>query len=204
MISSAGPESCTPGITLTEIGKKKSMQSPLYFEDLAIGQTWNSARRTVTESDVVIFAGMTGDFDRLHVDHEYARDSRFGQPLAHGMMGLAWAAGLSTTAPNVNTLALVEVRGWQFLRPVHVGDTVYARTEIEHLEPAGRSAGRVVWKKSLWNQDGEQVQVGQFVSLVELASRRVPRAHLSRAAAGKSHTSSASPSDSDHSSNRPS
>lgn len=158
-------------------------QSPLYFEDLEIGQAWESARRTVTESDVVIFAGMTGDYDRLHVDHDYAQNSRFGQPLAHGMMGLAWAAGLSTTAPQVNTLALVEVRGWKFLRPVHVGDTVMVRTQVREAERAGRSAGRVVWCKTLVNQQGEEVQQGEFVSLVELRDRKIPRSHLKQKSA---------------------
>lgn len=162
----------------------RHMQSPLYFEDLAIGQRWTSARRTVTESDVVIFAGMTGDYDRLHVDHDYADNSRFGQPLAHGIMGLAWAAGLSTNAPQVNTLALVELRGWKFLKPVHIGDTVCVRTEVSEMESAGRSAGRVTWTKSLINQDGEVVQEGEFVSLVELAKRRVPRSHLASSTSG--------------------
>lgn len=160
--------------------------SPLYFEDLDVGQVWDSARRTVTESDVVIFAGMTGDYDRLHVDHEYAQNSRFGQPLAHGMMGLAWAAGLSTTAPQVNTLALVEVRDWKFLRPVHVGDTVRVRTEVLDAQRAGRSAGRVVWSKTLLNQAGEAVQQGEFVSLVELRDRKVPRSHLKQKATAPS------------------
>ncbi len=159
------------------------MQSPLYFEDLALQQTWDSPRRTVTESDVVIFAGMTGDYDRLHVDHDFAANSRFGQPLAHGIMGLAWAAGLSTTAPSVNTIALAEVKQWQFLRPVHVGDTVFARTKVEQLEPAGRSAGRVTWCKSLINQNNEVVQQGCFVSLVELAKRKVPRSHIKQSTA---------------------
>lgn len=147
------------------------MSSVLYFDDLSVGQKWTSARRTVTESDVVIFAGMTGDFDRAHVDHDYASKSRFKQPLMHGLMGLAWAAGLSTTAPAVRTLALVSVEQWKFLRPVHIGDTVFAVTEVIELSSGGRSAGKVTWKKTLFNLDGEEVQSGLFVSYVELAPR---------------------------------
>ncbi|MBL8892722.1 MAG: hypothetical protein JNL67_22285 [Planctomycetaceae bacterium] len=147
------------------------MNSALYFDDLSVGQKWISARRTVTESDVVIFAGMTGDFDRAHVDHDYASKSRFKQPLMHGLMGLTWAAGLSTTAPAVRTLALVSVDQWKFLRPVHIGDTVCAVTEVLELSSGGRSAGKVTWKKSLLNQSGEEVQSGIFVSLVELTPR---------------------------------
>lgn len=135
----------------------------------------------------MIFAGMTGDFDRAHVDHDYASKSRFKQPLMHGMMGLAWVAGLSTTAPAVQTLALVSVDQWNFLRPVHIGDTVYAVTEVVELAKGGRSAGKVTWRKSLLNQLDEVVQSGIFVSLVELRPKlgrgRVPAPHQTAFAA---------------------
>lgn len=161
------------------------MNSVLYFDDLSVGQKWTSSRRTVTESDVIIFAGMTGDFDRAHVDHDYASKSRFKQPLMHGLMGLAWAAGLSTTAPAVRTLALVSVDQWKFLHPVHIGDTVYAVTEVIELSSGGRTAGKVTWKKSLFNMQGEEVQSGLFVSFVELAPRaartKVAAPHISLA-----------------------
>jgi acyl dehydratase len=163
------------------------MNSAYYFEELQVGQVWTSARRTVTESDIVIFAGMTGDYDRAHVDHDYASKSRFKQPLMHGMMGLAWVAGLSTTAPAVQTLALVSVDQWNFLRPVHIGDTVYAVTEVVELAKGGRSAGKVTWRKSLLNQHDEVVQTGLFLSLVELRPKlgrgRVPAPHQTSLAA---------------------
>lgn len=164
------------------------MPSALYFEDLQIGQAWDSPRRTVTQSDVVIFAGMTGDYDRLHVDHDFAENSRFGQVLAHGIMGLAWAAGLSSTAPAVSTMALVAVNSWRFLLPVVVGDTLWVQTEVLALEKGGRSAGRVIWRKSVKNQRNETVQSGDFTSLVELASR-VPRSHLPSPASNSSSNS---------------
>ena len=174
------------------------MNSRYYFDDLQIGQKWVSSRRTVTESDVVIFAGMTGDFDRAHVDHDYASNSRFKQPMMHGMMGMAWAAGLSTTAPAVNTLVLVGVEEWKFLRPVHIGDTVCAVTEVMALESAGRSAGKVTWRKSLLNQHDEEVQAGLFISLVELRPRqKIPKMHSfvssSSAAQAASVTQAAQP-----------
>jgi len=152
------------------------MHAAHYFEELSIGQKWTSPRRTVTESDIVIFAGMTGDYDRAHVDHDYASKSRFKQPLMHGMMGMAWVAGLSTTAPAVKTMALVSVEQWKFLRPVHIGDTVYVVTEVVELASGGRSAGKVTWKKSLLNQNAEEVQSGLFVALVEMTPRVRPGA----------------------------
>ena len=81
------------------------MVSPLYFEDISVGQTWTSPRRTVTEADVVNFATTTGDFNPLHVDYDYAANTPYRQPIAHGLLGLAWVAGLGSYFPHMNTVA---------------------------------------------------------------------------------------------------
>ena len=101
------------------------MDAPLYFEDLETGQVWVSPRRTVTESDVIQFATMTGDFNPLHVDYDFASKSHYRQPIAHGLLGLSWVAGLGAYFPNVQTLAFTAVRDWDFCRPLFFGDTVY-------------------------------------------------------------------------------
>src|SRR5207249_9745743 len=75
----------------------------LGFHDLAPGDAWESPGRTVTEADVVAFAGLSGDFNPIHVDHEAARRGPFGRPLAHGLLGLAMASGLASHAPAVAT-----------------------------------------------------------------------------------------------------
>lgn len=147
------------------------MASLVYFEELTTGQQWTSPNRTVTESDVVQFASMTGDFDRLHVDHQYASNSRFGAPIAHGLLGVSWVAGLSSTAPAMATVALASIKEWNFLKPVYFGDTLHVITTVLDLSSAGRNAGRVVWRKSLVNQRGEEVQAGVFESIVERKSR---------------------------------
>lgn len=77
------------------------MTEPLHFGDLAVGDHWTSFGRTVTETDVVNFAGMTGDYDPLHVDHEFARQTPFGKPIAHGLLGLSLVAGLASQCPSV-------------------------------------------------------------------------------------------------------
>ncbi len=142
------------------------MSECLYYEDLAIGDSWTSLGRTVTETDIVTFACMTGDFDPMHVDHEYARQTPYGKPIAHGLLGLSMLAGLSSNAPRVKTLALVKVADWQFQRPVFVGDTVHAVTQVESASPRGRRSGEVVWLRKLVNQRGECVQSGRLVTLV--------------------------------------
>ena len=100
-----------------------------------VGDEWESPRRTVTETDVVLFAGLSGDFNPLHVDHTSAERSPFGRPVAHGLLGLAIATGLMSQAPRVDTLAFLAILEWKFHRPIVFGDTIHALSTIESLEP---------------------------------------------------------------------
>ncbi len=146
------------------------MDSPLCYEDIAVGQTWVSPRRTVTEADVINFATMTGDFNPLHVDYDYASSSHYRQPVAHGLLGLSWVAGLGSFFPHVQTLAFTGIKNWDFLRPLFFGDTVYVKTECAEKTPSGRRNGRVVWNRELCNQRDEVVQQGTFETLVVVRS----------------------------------
>ena len=145
------------------------MSDALYFEDLHVGDSWRSRARTITETDVVNFACLTGDFDPLHVDHEFARESPFGKPIAHGLLGLSFVAGLGSHSPAVKTVAFLGIQKWEFLRPAHIGDTLHVVTEILELRPNGRRCGHVTWKRQLVNQAGSVVQSGVFETLVSLA-----------------------------------
>jgi acyl dehydratase len=142
------------------------MSKSLYFDNLAVGDRWKSRGRTVTETDVVNFAGVTGDYDPLHVDHEFARQSPFGKPIAHGLLGLSLVAGLGSHAPCIHTIAFFGIREWEFLKPVFIGDTVYAVNEIVALDANGRRRGRVTWRRQLVNQKGDVLQQGLFETLV--------------------------------------
>jgi acyl dehydratase len=146
------------------------MDSPLFYEDIEVAQIWVSPRRTVTEADVISFATMTGDFNPLHVDYDFASRSHYRQPIAHGLLGLSWVAGLGSYFPSVNTLAFVAVRNWEFMRPLYFGDTVYVETTCISKEPTGRRTGKIVWNRKLWNQRGEIVQQGIFETLVAIKS----------------------------------
>jgi len=148
------------------------MSERLHFEDLQIGACWTSLARTITETDVVNFAGMTGDYDPLHVDHEYARQTPFGKPIAHGLLGLSLVAGLASQCPAVRTVAFVKIDKWEFLKPIYLGDTVHAETEVVDKSVRGRRSGQVVWRRRLVNQHGEVVQAGEFCTIVALASRQ--------------------------------
>jgi acyl dehydratase len=152
------------------------MSECLHFEDLHVGDRWLSRARTITETDIVSFAALTGDFDPLHVDHEYARRSPFGRPIAHGLLGLSFLAGLSSNAPAVRTSALLLIRDWEFLQPAFVGDTVHVVTEVTGLQLTSRRHGRVTWVRQLVNQKGDVVQKGVLETLVQTragdASRR--------------------------------
>lgn len=138
----------------------------LYFEDLQVGDRWLSATRTLDRDDVVDFADLTGDHDPLH--GEVAETSPFGRPIVHGLLSLSVMAGLSSIEPRVKTLALVRIGEWNFERPVFFGDSVHVRTEVAELQPYGRRAGRVLWKRQLLNQDGRIVQQGTLETLVAL------------------------------------
>jgi acyl dehydratase len=149
------------------------MNQPLYFDDLHVGDRWKSRSRTITEADVVGFAGLTGDYDPLHVDHEFVKQTPFGQPIAHGLLGLSFVAGLGSYFPMVHTVAFVAVRNWEFLRPTFIGDTVHAVNEVAELKESGRRRGVVLWKRQLVNYDGQVVQQGIFETLVARSPTKI-------------------------------
>ena len=141
----------------------------LYLEDLQTGDSWLSGEREITADDVADFALLTGDHDPLHEDGGIA--SPFGEPVAHGLLGLSVLAGLSSSRPDVATLALVGISDWQFESPIFFGDIVCVRTEVMEIQQHGRRAGRVTWLRELVNQHGRVVQRGRFVTLVAARAR---------------------------------
>ncbi len=151
----------------------RHLWSVLSFDDLLVGDEWESPRRTVTEADVVLFAGLSGDFNPLHVDHSAAKNYPFGRPVAHGLLGLAIASGLMSQAPRVDTLAFLAILEWKFHRPILFGDTIHAVSRIESLEAQAKGRrGIVTWHRCILNQDGHLVQEGRTQTLVRSRSRK--------------------------------
>lgn len=141
----------------------------VWFDDLAEGDVWTSPRRTITEADIVAFAGVSGDFNAIHVDEVHAASTAFGRRLAHGALVLSIATGLRQQLGifNGSMKALLELRGWKFRRPVFAGDTVAAVTTVLEVKPTSKGDGGVVTQRvDVVNQDGEVVQTGELVSLM--------------------------------------
>jgi acyl dehydratase len=141
----------------------------LYFEDMEVGRSWVSPRRTITEADVSAFAGLAGDFNPLHVDEVFAATVPFGRRVAHGALVLSIATGLRQQMPifRGSIRALLELRSWRFLRPVFFGDTVTTVTTVDSVRETSKpDQGVVVQRVEVVNQDGEVVQSGELVSLM--------------------------------------
>jgi acyl dehydratase len=140
-----------------------------HFEDIQVGDEYVSPGRTVTEADIVAFAGLSGDYNVLHTDAEYMRTSIFGERIAHGLLGLAIQSGLGTRAmPRpFATLAFLGLR-WRFKGPIRIGDTIKVRIKVTgKRETTKADRGIVVLQRTVVNQRGEVVQEGETDIMVE-------------------------------------
>ena len=140
-----------------------------YFEDIQVGQEYVSPGRTVTEADIVAFAGLSGDYNVLHTDAEFMRTSIFGERIAHGLLGLAIQSGLGARAmPRpFATIAFIGLR-WRFKGPIKIGDTIKVRIKVtDKRETSKPDRGIVVLQRSVANQRGEIVQEGDTDIMVE-------------------------------------
>jgi acyl dehydratase len=146
-----------------------SEPSRQYFEDIQIGDEHLSPGRTVTESDIVTFAGLSGDYNVLHTDAEFMKTSIFGERIAHGLLGLAISSGLGTRAmaKPYATLAFLGLR-WRFKGPIKIGDTIKVRMKVTaKRETSKPDRGIVTVQRHVLNQRGEVVQEGDTELMVE-------------------------------------
>lgn len=149
------------------------LQPYLHFEDLELEAVYQSAARTVTQGDITTFAGFSGDFNPIHIDHEFCKETPFRKPIAHGFGIFSIASGLSIHAPLTKTVALLGVKDWKFVAPVFIGDTVLVLSTVKekHLKGVGKR-GEIVWYRQIKNQDGKTVQEGIMMTMVECRPKK--------------------------------
>lgn len=141
----------------------------LYFEDYEVGMQVTTAGRTITETDIVNFAGLSGDFVELHVNAEYAKQHPFGQRVAHGMLVASIATGLATQTGMLRdtVLAFRELETWKFSQPVLINDTVRVTLVVTEVKAMARlGGGMVTFEVKITNQDAKTVQSGIWKMLV--------------------------------------
>ncbi|ARJ39585.1 acyl dehydratase [Sporosarcina ureae] len=149
----------------------------MFYEDFQVGDVYFSPSRTVTEADIVNFAGLSGDYNALHTDEEYARDSIFGQRIAHGMLGMVIASGLFTRTDlngrmSPTLLALLGIDSWKFISPIKINDTIRLEIEIaDKRETSQGGKGIVFFKRKVINQNGDLLQEGTTPMLIEAYQR---------------------------------
>jgi len=132
-----------------------------YFEDFKIGSEFETRGRTITETDIVMFACLTGDFIELHVNEEYARQSMFGQRIAHGMLVFSISAGLTaqTNLFNDTVLAFYGLDTLRFTKPVFIGDTIRVRKRCLTQQAKDEERGVIGFETTVINQRNEPVIV---------------------------------------------
>lgn len=142
-----------------------------YWEDFEPDTTWTTPGHTVTETDIALFSGLSGDHHELHTDDEWVKaNTDFGGRIAHGQLGLSLATGLSGRLGHLagTSLAFVAIENWRFLGPIKIGDTIHVDiTLAEKRETSKPDRGIIKRRFSVKNQRGELVQDGLTVTLVK-------------------------------------
>jgi len=151
----------------------------LYFEEFEIGQRMSTAGRTITEADVVNFAGVSGDYNLIHTNIVYSADSFYEQRVAHGLLVLSVASGLAmrTGLMEGTVIAWRDIRDWRFSQPVFIGDTVHVELEVVEMKPIPRlGGGQVNLGVKIFNQDGKTVMKGNWGVLMMSMPEEPPEA----------------------------
>lgn len=141
------------------------------YDDLHVGLSFRSPGRTITDADLVGFAGLTGDYSELHTSDVYAKASQFGRRVAHGMLGLAYAHGLMwarTGELRQTIIAFLGITDWRFVAPIYVGDTIFVNYVIDEIrDSASRPALAIVtFGVEVVDQGGRVLQKGRKAVLV--------------------------------------
>ena len=144
----------------------------LYFDDFRIGQKFISKSRTITEADIVNFAGLSWDHNQLHTDAEYAGETQYGRRIAHGLLGVVSHAGLTYQLTEDSILALLEL-SWKFHLPIYIGDSIHVEQTVKDLrESSTGGRGILTFEKEVINQKKEVVQTGTTTILLARRAKK--------------------------------
>jgi acyl dehydratase len=136
----------------------------LYFEDFSVGNRHSSPRRTITETDIVLFAGLSGDNNPLHTDEVFARSTALGARIAHGALIFSIATGLSARIGYFDgtAIAFASIDEWRFLKPVFINDTIFLRTIVTEVRASRTKPDRglIQRRMEVVNQQDDIVQSG--------------------------------------------
>jgi len=141
----------------------------LHFEEFELGDSVESVGRTITETDMVNFAALSGDWNLIHTDAQYTKTHMFGQRVAHGLLILSIASGLAVRLGFLEetTLAFRSVE-WKMQRPVVIGDTIHVRVTVEETKPMPRLGGGLVnFRVEVINHEEQICQRGNWEMLVK-------------------------------------
>ncbi|NKX56677.1 MaoC/PaaZ C-terminal domain-containing protein [Arthrobacter mobilis] len=144
----------------------------LYFDEFEIGQSWKTPARTITEADVVLFAGFSGDFNPLHTDEEFSKQTQFGGRIFHGPGVFAVATGLESRLGIKEGTAIAFLgMTWSLKGPVRIGDTIRVEQTVAAKKASSSKPDRgiVTFDVSVVNQKGEVCQDGQWVVMFKRA-----------------------------------
>ena len=150
----------------------------LYFEEFSVGHKMLTETRTITEQDIMTFAALSGDDNRIHTDPEFSKTTLFGRQVAHGLLGLSIASGLAwqTGILDGTVIAFREVNEWKFVKPVFIGDTIYVELEVKETKALPRIGGAsVTITLEVKNQNDEVCHRGQWTVLMMTKPTEEPR-----------------------------
>jgi 3-hydroxybutyryl-CoA dehydratase len=141
----------------------------MYFEEFEEGQTILSTGRTVTETDIVNFAGLSADYNEIHINAVFSEATPIGKRIAHGVLGLSIASGLAVLTGVLEGTIIVfrEINAWKFVKPIFIGDTVHVVMKVLETKAMPRvGGGQVLLELDLKNQEDVTTQKGTWKVLV--------------------------------------
>lgn len=148
----------------------KRRETGKFFEDFSIDEEFVSPGRTITEADVVMYAGLSGDYNQLHTDEEYAKENGiFGTRIAHGLFGLSVVEGLKSRVGLFEGTSIATLEWtWRFKKPLLIGDTVHALWRIVNKRESSKSDRGIMTEYiELLNQDDDVIAEGEHVVMMK-------------------------------------